>query len=150
MFGRILVPIDGSPASLKAAKIASDFLRKGCAVSVTLLHVALNPQEYALQLEGFYTRPDLPRFREELMEKVQEIAQQTLDQALVSFDSSLKVETVIEYGPPAETICDIAHSGNYGLIIIGNRGLNKLQRLFLGSISSKVTSLAKCPVLVIK
>lgn len=149
MFNRILVPIDGSPASLKSAEYAADFLRRNCAEKVTLLHVALNPQE-TIHLEGFYIHPDLPHLQDELIKKVEEVANQILDQARTRFEPDMNVDTIIQYGPPAETICDMAQSGHYDLIIIGNRGLNKLQRLLLGSISGKVTSLSRCPVLVIK
>ena len=149
MFKRVLVPIDGSVASLKSAEIAAGFLRKNCAQHVTLLHVALNPQE-TIQFESFYTRPEFPHFHEELLKKVEESANHILDQARIRFEPDMQFDTLIKYGPPAETICDIAQKDDYDLIIIGNRGLNKLQRLLLGSISSKVTTLARCPVLIVK
>jgi imidazoleglycerol phosphate synthase cyclase subunit len=56
----------------------------------------------------------------------------------------------LEAGLPADIICRIARKENYDLIIIGNRGLNRLKRVLLGSISSKVVAAAHCPVLVVK
>lgn len=149
MFNKILVPIDGSNASFKAAELARDFLKNNCAKKVTLIHVAQYPQD-TLQLENFYTQLALPGLREELIEKIEESSQNILKQASAKFDSSMNVDTLILYGPPAEIICDTAVSEHYDLIIIGNRGLNKLQRFLMGSISNRVSTLAKCPVLIVK
>jgi nucleotide-binding universal stress UspA family protein len=61
-----------------------------------------------------------------------------------------KTRIQLEYGSPVEIICKAAEQEKYDLIIIGNRGLNRFQRVLMGSVSSKVVTLAPCPVLVIK
>lgn len=149
MYQRVLVPVDGSLASMRAVDNARQLVEEGSAKEVTLLHVALNPRDVIL-VEGFYTRLDFPQFQEELMEKVNESAQQILDKAKERLGPDLPVTVRLENGPAAETICEIAEKGHYDLIIIGNRGLNRLQRLLLGSVSGKVISLARCSVLVVK
>ncbi|MDH7479342.1 MAG: universal stress protein [Syntrophomonadaceae bacterium] len=149
MFKKVLVPVDGSPISLNAVDTARRLVEEGSAGEVTLLHVAQNPRDIIL-VEGFYTRLDFLQFQEELMEKVNEIAQQILEKARERLGPEINASTQLENGPPAETICEVADRGNYDLIIIGNRGLNRLQRILLGSVSGKVTSLARCSVLVVK
>lgn len=54
-------------------------------------------------------------------------------------------------GDPAELIMDLIHdSGNFDLIIIGSRRLNKFQEITMRSVSDKVTRLVTVPVLIVK
>lgn len=149
MFQKVLVPVDGSMASLRAVDTARQLVEEGAAKEITLMHVALNPRDVIL-IEGFYTRLDFPQFQEELLEKVNEVAQQILKRAQERLGPNVTAATRLENGPAAETICEIAEKEHYDLIIIGNRGLNRLQRFLMGSVSGKVTSLARCSVLVVK
>lgn len=149
MYQKVLVPVDGSLASMRAVDTARQLVEEGSAKEVTLLHVTLNPRDVIL-VEGFYTRLDFPQFQEELMEKVNEIAQQVLDKALERLGTEVQAVIRLENGPAADTICEIAEKDHFDLIIIGNRGLNRLQRFLLGSVSDKVTSHARCSVLVVK
>lgn len=149
MFKKVLVPVDGSPTSLRAVDTVRQLVEEGSAQEVTLLHVTQNPRDVIL-IEGFYTRLDFLQFQEELMEKVNEVARQILEKAKERLGPRINASIQLENGPPAETICEIAEKGNYDLIIIGNRGLNRLQRILLGSVSGRVVSLARCSVLVVK
>jgi len=145
MFQKILVPVDGSLASIKAVETARKLLEQGTAKEVCLLHVVVNHNEVML-VNGMYMPLDYPQLYEEL----NKAAQQVLKNAKECMGPNIPVTLLLENGPPAEIICKIAEKNNYDLIIIGNRGLNKFQRLLLGSISSKVTTLAHCSVLVVK
>jgi len=60
------------------------------------------------------------------------------------------VHREVLYGPPAESIIEVAETRQCDLIVMGSRGLGALGGLLLGSQSHKVISLAKCPVLVVK
>ncbi len=51
-------------------------------------------------------------------------------------------------GDPAEVLVDASKDAD--LVIVGSRGLNRLQRLLLGSVSSKVVHEAACDVLVVR
>lgn len=54
-------------------------------------------------------------------------------------------------GDPASLILDLVdNEGDFDLIIMGSRRLNKFQELALGSVTDKVTRLVNLPVLVIK
>ncbi|HEX5646433.1 MAG TPA: universal stress protein [Nitrospira sp.] len=44
----------------------------------------------------------------------------------------------------------LKHAGNNGLLVVGSRGLNALDRFMMGSVSTAVTLHASCPVLVVK
>ena len=51
-------------------------------------------------------------------------------------------------GDPGDVILDSAKDAD--LVVVGSRGLNPVQRLLLGSVSSKVVHRAECDVLVVR
>jgi nucleotide-binding universal stress UspA family protein len=53
-------------------------------------------------------------------------------------------------GDPREAIIDIAGKEGATLILIGSRGLNVAQRMFLGSVSFGILEKADCPVMVVR
>ncbi|MEM9908892.1 MAG: universal stress protein, partial [Cyanobacteria bacterium P01_D01_bin.44] len=53
-------------------------------------------------------------------------------------------------GTPEHLICDLAHSWNADVIVLGSRGHRGLRELFLGSISNYVTHHAPCSVWVVR
>ena len=60
----------------------------------------------------------------------------------------IDAETVLARGDPAEVLVEASRDA--GLVIVGSRGLNRLQRAALGSVSSKVVHDAACDVLVVR
>lgn len=63
--------------------------------------------------------------------------------------TSLKVSTKLEHGSPDEKIVEVAKLGGSGIIVMGSRGLGH-RSYGLGSVSSRVTDSAHCPVLIVK
>jgi len=144
MFEKILVPVDGSDVSNKAIDTARKMIEEGSAREVTILHV-LQPSE-VMPFNGLNMPVDYPQFYEEL----NRAARVVLENAEQRMNLKEKTRIQMEYGSPVEIICHAAEQEKYDLIIIGNRGLNRFQRVLMGSVSSKVVTLAPCPVLVIK
>ena len=64
--------------------------------------------------------------------------------------SEVKWIQVDRSGYPPDEIVDYANSVKADLIVLGNRGLGSLERLFLGSTSHRVSHLARCDVLIVK
>ncbi|KAK6131639.1 hypothetical protein DH2020_034653 [Rehmannia glutinosa] len=62
----------------------------------------------------------------------------------------VKAKTSVLEGDPKEMICDVAEQMHVDLIVMGSRGLGKIKRAFIGSVSDYVIHHAKCPVLVVK
>lgn len=60
----------------------------------------------------------------------------------------LKGSVRVEHGAIAHAL--LKHAGNNGLLVVGSRGLNALDRFMMGSVSTAVTLHAACPVLVVK
>jgi len=48
-----------------------------------------------------------------------------------------------------EVILDEARKESYDLIVMGKRGLSKITRFFIGSVTQRVLADAPCPVLVV-
>ncbi len=63
-------------------------------------------------------------------------------------DKGVEVETIEAQGDPGTVILDAAKDAD--LVVVGSRGMNPLQRLLLGSVSSKVVHRAHCDVLVVR
>ena len=62
--------------------------------------------------------------------------------------SDISIEMKLLEGHPAEKIINIAKDND--LIIIGNKGMTALDRIFLGSVTEYVTHHASCPVMIVK
>ncbi|PSR97895.1 Universal stress protein [Actinidia chinensis var. chinensis] len=56
----------------------------------------------------------------------------------------------IYWGDPRETICEAIDNIPLSCLVIGNRGLGKLKRVVMGSVSNYVVNHATCPVTVVK
>jgi nucleotide-binding universal stress UspA family protein len=61
-----------------------------------------------------------------------------------------KVNTLLEKGDAREKILAAAKKNGADIIVIGSRGMGRIGRLLLGSISQSVVQNAKIPVLVVK
>ena len=72
-------------------------------------------------------------------------AKQDLEKEHVTYDVSLVLGS-----NPAKALAAIAKQENFGLIVIGNRGLGNKLSFLLGSVSKQVVVNAHCNVLVVK
>ncbi|XP_033745547.1 universal stress protein in QAH/OAS sulfhydrylase 3'region-like [Pecten maximus] len=63
--------------------------------------------------------------------------------------AGIQAEFKVEYShKPGHAIVDVANRAGAGCIVTGTRGLGKVRRTFLGSVSDHVIHHAQCPVLV--
>ncbi|KAJ0095765.1 hypothetical protein Patl1_14983 [Pistacia atlantica] len=62
----------------------------------------------------------------------------------------VKAELVTEVGDPRAAICSAVEKLNINMLILGQRGLGKIKRALIGSVSNYCIQYAKCPVLVVK
>jgi nucleotide-binding universal stress UspA family protein len=52
-------------------------------------------------------------------------------------------------GIPAERLADLADDEGANLIVVGSRGRGAFKAAFLGSVSTSLIGIARCPVLVV-
>jgi nucleotide-binding universal stress UspA family protein len=57
---------------------------------------------------------------------------------------------VVADGKPADAILTVAREIGADLIVIGRRGLNRVERILVGSTSESVAGRANCPVLIVQ
>ena len=147
MFKRILVAIDGSAHSMKAAETAIQLART-YDTDLTFLHVTtkLNlPDQLRDYLKGEQLAgQDLLAIDDATRRVVADIS------ARAETEGVRKVKTIFREGKPARTIVAYAKSARIDTIVMGSRGLSELESALLGSVSHKVASLADCTVIVVK
>jgi nucleotide-binding universal stress UspA family protein len=61
-----------------------------------------------------------------------------------------KVNVRLKQGDPKDTVCQIAEEENSDLIIMGSRGLNRLESILSNSVSQYVFQLTSRPMLLVK
>jgi len=136
-FKKILVGIDGSENSKRAALAAADLasLFKG---SVTLVSV-VKPGEYSLAVENQAFIDELKEFHEDLVEAVKNDIK----------SSDIEVDTKIELGTPWKELVRLAKAGHYDLIVVGSRGVGQVAEFLIGSNSTRVVQHSETMVMVV-
>ena len=147
MFKRILVPIDGSEHSTKAAEKAIELARTFKA-ELILLHVA---RKFDLpdQLKDYIKAEHLTAHD---MLAIDEATKRVIADVKASAESRgiKKIKTVFREGKPARSIVDYAEKAQIDAIVMGSRVLSELESVLLGSVSHKVATLAHCSVMIVK
>lgn len=155
---KLLIPVDGSQASYKAAQKAAE-IAKQYGFDIKLITVIEqgglsrhNRSERAWrQVDGSIIGGRTRAWdSEELIGEMREDAQSLLDDLTEELDfGNAKVSKEVLVGEPYHMILEAAERENVDLIVMGNRGFSKIKRFFVGSVTQRVISEATCPVLVI-
>jgi nucleotide-binding universal stress UspA family protein len=146
---KILVPVDGSDISDKVLDFALDFAGTFDA-KITILNVTEPPTMGAVPMEPTTISNDsmvvfvndLKKFHEGVLAKAIAHAK------LVKPNS--EVSTKLREGDPALEIVAEAKESGFDLVVVGHRGLGRVEELFLGSVSERVAHLAPCPVVIVR
>lgn len=143
---KILIPIDGSENSFKAIDLAADLIHDSndSAVLLNVVGRVSVPDELRrfLELENIDGPPEWQY--EQLMSNG--ILKEAKRRAKARGISSVK--TIVYRGDPAMTIVQAAADQKADLIVMGSRGLGAIKGLAFGSVSQKVSHLAKRPAVV--
>ena len=150
-FSKILVAIDGSEHSMKAAEYAIYLARDNNAQLIALTVLDITKIGYAAS--AFIASPmhgldELEQKRKEAHEWLDKVGKLTSSQKAndaIHFKSQIEESMSV-----AGTIVDFAENQNIDLIVVGSRGRSGFTKLLLGSVASRVVTYASCPVLVIK
>jgi nucleotide-binding universal stress UspA family protein len=148
-FSKIVVGVDGSEESMKAAEYA---------ISIAKLYNAeLNAITVLTSDIGYiYSSPGV----ESPPLTVKEIILLAGDEAKKWFDEikekankkgiQLKTEYIVAKKSLLNTILEYVEEHNISLVVVGTRGRSGIKKMLLGSIASGLVTYSPCPVLVIK
>ncbi|KAL4271749.1 hypothetical protein GQ457_13G023840 [Hibiscus cannabinus] len=68
----------------------------------------------------------------------------------MNYDSQVEILMKVYWGDPREKLCEAIGGISLSCIIVGNRGLGKLKRAIMGSVSNYVVNNGSCAVTVVK
>jgi nucleotide-binding universal stress UspA family protein len=141
---KILVPVDGSPASIRAVKLAIDQAKPIAGTSLVLVNVqnlaTLGLAEDAGLMPAGWIEQEEERTAEESLQE----AIATCREAGVTY------MTRSERGIIASTIDRVAREEQATHIIMGTRGLGGVRGLLLGSVTTQLLHLVEVPVTLVK
>jgi nucleotide-binding universal stress UspA family protein len=141
---KILIPIDGSPASLRALDLAIKMATQNPGTSLVLLNVQNIP---AIELAGASEALDTDWLRE----AGSRASAKALRDAIGKCEhTGVASETLVRAGQIAEAIERVAREEDIKHIVMGTRGLGGIQGLLLGSVATQVIHLAEVPITLIK
>ncbi len=148
MFNNILVALDGSEHALKAAKVACGMAAASEDASILLLTVT-RQFKVTPQLKQYLVAENLMGEPKYVLDKMTE--QILLEAKKIAKDAGIKkIKTQVKEGKPARTIVDVAGNNSIDLIVMGSRGVGEVEALLLGSVSQKVSTLAKCTCVIVR
>lgn len=133
MFKTILFPIDQSREARDAAETVVKLVQT-CQSRLVLLSV-VEPVTESEEANAMNS--------EEAVAKLLKDAHDAFEKA------GIEAETIEREGKPSFLICDVADEVEADLIVMGCRGMGLTQGGASESVTSKVTNLSPCPVLVV-
>jgi nucleotide-binding universal stress UspA family protein len=144
---KIIVAIDGSPQSDKAAEEAVRLASiSGVKIKSKLYAVMVLPNMKTPSFTDFF--PDKPATempgwqekRDRLFYVVEKVAA----------EAGVDLESTIMYGDPAEELMMLAEEKNCDVIVVGSSGKGRMKRTLLGSVSTKISLHAHCSVYIVR
>lgn len=137
----ILVPVDGSNNALRAVNYALE-LAGATDAKLRLFYVFPVSSVEIIGMAGMS--------REDIEHAAQDAAQRVFDKLHDEIgDTDVSIEDETSIGDPAEEIIRCTEDDHELLVILGRRGLSRIQSLLLGSVSEKVVRHAHSPVMII-
>jgi nucleotide-binding universal stress UspA family protein len=145
MFGKVLIPLDGSTLAENALEpafmLAQQQQSKVILTTVPVFHQVLIPGSAGFGL----ALPD------QTYELCREEAETYLEQiGSARADSGLTIRCIVPEGDVAGAIVDLSSQEQADLIVMTTHGYSGFTRWMLGSITDRVLRGALCPVLVVR
>jgi nucleotide-binding universal stress UspA family protein len=146
MSASIVCGVDGSADAQAALQVAVG-LAKRLELRLVVAHVAepaYIPYAAAAPFGGMAGRHAVM----EEMWTQEENAERLLEEVVAAADL-VDAESRASVGVPAERLADLADEEKAELIVVGSRGRGAFKAAFLGSVSSSLVGVARCPVLIV-
>ncbi len=138
MYETILVPVDGSDASMAAVREAADL----AAVHDAAVHVLYVVDSTAAVSDA---PVDVLSYLEDYGQRVVDRARSVAEAAEVK-----AVDGYVRVGMPVSDILEYVDDADVDLVVMGTHGRSGLDRLLLGSVTEKVVRASPVPVLTVR
>ena len=138
---KILIPIDGSDYSMRAAEYG---------ISIAKM---FNAQISVVYVIDEIVLNQVPKIvdRENVEPELKKDGQRYINYALgLAEKEGVKHDSLTAKGIPFEQIVNLAKELNVDLIVMGTYGRKGAERILIGSVAERVIEYSQCPVLVIK
>lgn len=145
MFQKILVPVDGSDKAMAALDKAIQ-LQALTQAEIYLISVYKHHSLYEVSM-SMVREEDVKMPTLALKEFATEVAEYAKHYAVGKGIN--KVRAFVKGGGPSSTIIKFAKDRKIDLIVMGSHGAGESDGYFLGSVSQRVASKAKCPILLV-
>lgn len=141
MYERILLPTDGSSATVQALDHA---------LSIAIPHEAAIHVLYVQDKRHYMAASD--ESKAEIIQSLELEADRAIDDARVRIeDEGVECTTAIREGIPHKTIVDYAASADIDLVVMGTHGKTGREQIAtLGSTTERVVKTGEVPVLVVE
>ena len=147
LFSKILVAIDGSEHSFKAAKYALDLAKSSSSgAQIYAITVTSIPESYNLKEEDILNKS---RKTSNGMEDAKSWLDNFNQQAKEN-NVQLHIELINSPRPVDYVILEYAEEKQIDLIVMGTKGRTGFKKMLLGSTASSVVTYAHCTVMVVK
>lgn len=142
MYDTILVPVDGSEHSVRAAQHSIELAGQFDA-TVHLLHV--------VDVQTAAGPFDAGGVGQEFVSRLETEGQEVLEEVTDAVDGTdVSIPTALVRGRPSEAILDHAAEHDADLIVMGTHGRTGVGRHILGSVAERTVRLADRPVLTVR
>ena len=144
---KILVAIDGSPQSDKAAEEAVRMAAGSQSQFISRVYAMLVlPNAPNSSYTDFV--PTAPVTETDKWDQLRRQIFYVIEKS--ALEHNVPLEMIVEYGEPAEKLLNFARKEQMDVIVIGSSGKGFLQRRLKGSISHKVATSASCSVYIVR
>ncbi len=140
---KILIPVDGSPASGRAVDFVAAKLKCTADDHIYLINVQ-EPAPAPVMANAGMTNEAWHALHQQTGRLALAAAEKTLTAAHLRYTASVVV------GEAARAIVDRAEELGCTHIVMGTRGMSLLGSLVLGSVATRVIHLATCPITLVK
>jgi nucleotide-binding universal stress UspA family protein len=138
---KILIPIDGSDYSFRAAEFGVSVAKL---VGAQVMVVYVIDTVVLDQIAKVNEREDVER---ELKQDGERYISYVIG---LGEKQSVKVASLLAKGRPFEQVVHLAKGLGMDLIVMGTYGRRGAERILIGSVAERVIEYASCPVLVVK
>lgn len=146
---RVLVALDFSPCSVKAADVAAD-LARDTGGDLTLMHAI----EWPWHDDPLSPPEGVPALQSDALRDYREYLERGAVERLRALAASLpggdRAATWVRFGTPYVETLEAAKAADADLIVLGVRGRSSLDLGFFGSTTNHVVRMAECPVLTVR